>query len=173
MRSTTKLRLTITALRTGSNSPASNSRPVRIGRSSTSKKPSSTRLNRTKKFDSNTPSAGDSTPSTSMWTHGSAPGTDAVTAAPRTSGSASNWRTNSARRSPKREASLRCSDSAALEGDSGPITSQAVKNSSAANPGPRMPDRTGPHLDEPCCMDHPEGCLIIVFFNTGDNLDAT
>ncbi len=25
----------------------------------------------------------------------------------------------------------------------------------------------------PCCMDHPEGCLIIVFFNTGDNLDAT
>ena len=24
-----------------------------------------------------------------------------------------------------------------------------------------------------CCMDHPEGCLIIVFFNTGDNLDAT
>ena len=22
-------------------------------------------------------------------------------------------------------------------------------------------------------MDHPEGCLIIVFFNTGDNLDAT
>ncbi len=26
---------------------------------------------------------------------------------------------------------------------------------------------------EPCCMDHPEGCLIIVFFNTGDNLDAT
>ncbi len=27
--------------------------------------------------------------------------------------------------------------------------------------------------EEPCCMDHPEGCLIIVFFNTGDNLDAT
>ena len=27
--------------------------------------------------------------------------------------------------------------------------------------------------DGPCCMDHPEGCLIIVFFNTGDNLDAT
>ncbi len=27
--------------------------------------------------------------------------------------------------------------------------------------------------DRPCCMDHPEGCLIIVFFNTGDNLDAT
>ena len=26
---------------------------------------------------------------------------------------------------------------------------------------------------EHCCMDHPEGCLIIVFFNTGDNLDAT
>ena len=26
---------------------------------------------------------------------------------------------------------------------------------------------------EPCCMDHPEGCYIIVFFNTGDNLDAT
>ena len=25
----------------------------------------------------------------------------------------------------------------------------------------------------PCCMDHPEGCLIMVFFNTGDNLDAT
>ena len=25
----------------------------------------------------------------------------------------------------------------------------------------------------PCCMDHPKGCLIIVFFNTGDNLDAT
>ena len=25
----------------------------------------------------------------------------------------------------------------------------------------------------PCCMDHPEGYLIIVFFNTGDNLDAT
>ena len=24
-----------------------------------------------------------------------------------------------------------------------------------------------------CCMDHPEGCLIIVFSNTGDNLDAT
>ena len=33
-----------------------------------------------------------------------------------------------------------------------------------------------PHLrgcDGPCCMDHPEGCLIMVFFNTGDNLDAT
>ena len=28
-------------------------------------------------------------------------------------------------------------------------------------------------LRGPCCMDHPEGCLIIVFFNTGDNLDAT
>ncbi len=28
-------------------------------------------------------------------------------------------------------------------------------------------------LPKPCCMDHPEGCLIIVFFNTGDNLDAT
>ena len=28
-------------------------------------------------------------------------------------------------------------------------------------------------LLRPCCMDHPEGCLIIVFFNTGDNLDAT
>ena len=28
-------------------------------------------------------------------------------------------------------------------------------------------------LARPCCMDHPEGCLIIVFFNTGDNLDAT
>ncbi len=28
-------------------------------------------------------------------------------------------------------------------------------------------------LPRPCCMDHPEGCLIIVFFNTGDNLDAT
>ena len=28
-------------------------------------------------------------------------------------------------------------------------------------------------IKEPCCMDHPEGCLIIVFFNTGDNLDAT
>ena len=27
--------------------------------------------------------------------------------------------------------------------------------------------------ERPCCMDHPEGCLIIVFFNTGDNLDAT
>ena len=27
--------------------------------------------------------------------------------------------------------------------------------------------------DGPCCMDHPEGCLIMVFFNTGDNLDAT
>ncbi len=27
--------------------------------------------------------------------------------------------------------------------------------------------------NKPCCMDHPEGCLIIVFFNTGDNLDAT
>ncbi len=27
--------------------------------------------------------------------------------------------------------------------------------------------------NRPCCMDHPEGCLIIVFFNTGDNLDAT
>ena len=26
---------------------------------------------------------------------------------------------------------------------------------------------------ERCCMDHPEGCLIMVFFNTGDNLDAT
>ena len=25
----------------------------------------------------------------------------------------------------------------------------------------------------PCCMDHLEGYLIIVFFNTGDNLDAT
>ncbi len=24
--------------------------------------------------------------------------------------------------------------------------------------------------DRPCCMDHPEGYLIIVFFNTGDNL---
>ena len=22
----------------------------------------------------------------------------------------------------------------------------------------------------PCCMDHPGGCLIIVFSNTGDNL---
>ena len=29
------------------------------------------------------------------------------------------------------------------------------------------------HYSRPCCMDHPEGCLIIVFFNTGDNLDAT
>ena len=28
-------------------------------------------------------------------------------------------------------------------------------------------------LTGPCCMDHPEGCLIMVFFNTGDNLDAT
>ncbi len=28
-------------------------------------------------------------------------------------------------------------------------------------------------FQQPCCMDHPEGCLIIVFFNTGDNLDAT
>ena len=28
-------------------------------------------------------------------------------------------------------------------------------------------------IRRPCCMDHPEGCLIIVFFNTGDNLDAT
>ena len=28
-------------------------------------------------------------------------------------------------------------------------------------------------LTRPCCMDHPEGCLIMVFFNTGDNLDAT
>ena len=28
-------------------------------------------------------------------------------------------------------------------------------------------------LYRPCCMDHPEGCLIMVFFNTGDNLDAT
>ena len=28
-------------------------------------------------------------------------------------------------------------------------------------------------VERPCCMDHPEGCLIIVFFNTGDNLDAT
>ena len=27
--------------------------------------------------------------------------------------------------------------------------------------------------ERPCCMDHPEGCLIMVFFNTGDNLDAT
>ena len=27
--------------------------------------------------------------------------------------------------------------------------------------------------EERCCMDHPEGCLIMVFFNTGDNLDAT
>ena len=25
----------------------------------------------------------------------------------------------------------------------------------------------------PCCMDHPEGYVIMVFFNTGDNLDAT
>ena len=32
---------------------------------------------------------------------------------------------------------------------------------------------TLPTSDERCCMDHPEGCLIIVFFNTGDNLDAT
>ncbi len=31
----------------------------------------------------------------------------------------------------------------------------------------------GPSYGGPCCMDHPEGCLIIVFFNTGDNLDAT
>ncbi len=30
-----------------------------------------------------------------------------------------------------------------------------------------------PAPDGPCCMDHPEGCLIMVFFNTGDNLDAT
>ena len=30
-----------------------------------------------------------------------------------------------------------------------------------------------PGFARPCCMDHPEGCLIIVFFNTGDNLDAT
>ena len=28
-------------------------------------------------------------------------------------------------------------------------------------------------VNGPCCMDHPEGCLIMVFFNTGDNLDAT
>ena len=28
------------------------------------------------------------------------------------------------------------------------------------------------HAPQPCCMDHPEGCLIIVFFNTGDNLAA-
>ena len=26
------------------------------------------------------------------------------------------------------------------------------------------------YCKRPCCMDHPEGCLIIVFFNTGDNL---
>ena len=32
---------------------------------------------------------------------------------------------------------------------------------------------TGATNTERCCMDHPEGCLIIVFFNTGDNLDAT
>ena len=25
-------------------------------------------------------------------------------------------------------------------------------------------------IGRPCCMDHPEGCLIIMFFNTGDNL---
>ena len=30
-----------------------------------------------------------------------------------------------------------------------------------------------PVREQRCCMDHPEGCLIIVFFNTGDNLDAT
>ena len=35
--------------------------------------------------------------------------------------------------------------------------------------GRRMQGRAG----GPRCMDHPEGCLIIVFFNTGDNLDAT
>ena len=35
-------------------------------------------------------------------------------------------------------------------------------------------DQTGRvAIVRPCCMDHPEGCLIIVFFNTGDNLDAT
>ena len=39
-----------------------------------------------------------------------------------------------------------------------------------------LPERelqTGVGPVRPCCMDHPEGCLIIVFFNTGDNLDAT
>ena len=25
----------------------------------------------------------------------------------------------------------------------------------------------------PCCMDHPEGCLIIGFFNAGGSLNAT
>ncbi len=30
-----------------------------------------------------------------------------------------------------------------------------------------------PGVHGPCCMDHPEGCLIMVFFDTGDNLDAT
>ena len=30
-----------------------------------------------------------------------------------------------------------------------------------------------PYTEGPWCMDHPEGYLIIVFFNTGDNLDAT
>ena len=34
------------------------------------------------------------------------------------------------------------------------------------------PDERIPRMG-PCCMDHPEGCLIMVFFNTGDNLDAT
>ena len=42
---------------------------------------------------------------------------------------------------------------------------------SAAESAERGLVQLGP--DGPCCMDHPEGCLIIVFFNTGDNLDAT
>ena len=37
----------------------------------------------------------------------------------------------------------------------------------------RLPIQTAIRQCQPCCMDHPEGCLIIVFFNTGDNLDAT
>ena len=51
---------------------------------------------------------------------------------------------------------------------------QVAKAASMAERGDsRWPIRTGSGADKRCCMDHPEGCLIIVFFNTGDNLDAT
>ena len=31
----------------------------------------------------------------------------------------------------------------------------------------------GLNFERPCCMDHPEGCLIIGFFNAGGSLNAT
>ncbi len=36
------------------------------------------------------------------------------------------------------------------------------------NPGHRKE-----YVRRPCCMDHPEGCLIIGFFNAGGSLNAT